>query len=780
MKPLNEMSAQQKRLYDVMSDISEECYCAGWMAGNEYAIWDALGRNEPVRYGMGEIDKRKLTECASLSLATDSWIIWRDDEDGLDQHDSSEWGAYAISINEWKKRVAERAVSPAESVQSIDTPEFWATVSASFDAARQNSIKQIDADNSLISHIDAQLAKAREEGERSGFNEGSKMVEEIISERDAARRELSKANAALAARQAPDLSKLVRWDIDVNDLGIERHNVALDGRFVYFSDVQALLVQPLQQEGGKDLISVLREYMLREMPSGTVINDPTWWAPRIARAIAAAAPQPSDNLQQASTAQVEPAKVREPTETEMAAMLSNISKLGILNGLRKVYAWMEELPVPTKGIIPQMKRLRGIMIEIEGSPAFPNDGKEPNWSAYAEAETQEAASTDAAQLPCPFCGSSNISAGEVSTDYAGGHGAQCTQSRCDDCGALGPEADLINGEVDYGDVKAIAAWNRRATESLLRTFLDIIHDNGYAIGDRLQSLSTRIQGILGGDALDKYPPRPQRQVEREIVEQEFDAEEARAILTGTATPAQATPEGWQDLPPLPGIPGGYSRKSDYDPYGGKPLYTADQMRDYARAALAASQQETELPELPEAEYTVEVAVNSFKGRHESVAAYSEDQMREYALAASQRAPDAFKEAYMKYSDETDWVQEEVDKGIIGAWALGMHRTDVLKKLVEGLRKMETASNIALQSLWELLEVKNQTEAMSTLRQWKESVSSNCAVAAIQFALSISDDSELDFLRLWNEGEFDKLRKEWPEAPEEIYIGADPLYKSSKN
>lgn len=65
------------------------------------------------------------------------------------------------------------------------------------------------------------------------------------------------------------------------------------------------------------------------------------------------------------------------------------------------------------------------------------------------------------QENCPFCGSKNISAGEVSTDYAGGHGAQCTQSRCDDCGALGPEADLADGEVDYGDVKAITAWNRR-------------------------------------------------------------------------------------------------------------------------------------------------------------------------------------------------------------------------------------------------------------------------------------------------------------------------------
>lgn len=51
---------------------------------------------------------------------------------------------------------------------------------------------------------------------------------------------------------------------------------------------------------------------------------------------------------------------------------------------------------------------------------------------------------------------------------------------------------------------------------------------------------------------------------------------------------------------------------------------------------------------------------------------------------------------------------------------------------------------------------------------------NAAVAAIQFALET--DEGLNFLRLWNEGEFDILREEWPDAPEDVYIGADPLYE----
>jgi len=54
--------------------------------------------------------------------------------------------------------------------------------------------------------------------------------------------------------------------------------------------------------------------------------------------------------------------------------------------------------------------------------------------------------------------------------------------------------------------------------------------------------------------------------------------------------------------------------------------------------------------------------------------------------------------------------------------------------------------------------------------------SDAAVAAIAFALDRGTEEPIEFLRLWNEREFDALRKEWPDAPEEVYIGADPLFK----
>lgn len=53
-----------------------------------------------------------------------------------------------------------------------------------------------------------------------------------------------------------------------------------------------------------------------------------------------------------------------------------------------------------------------------------------------------------------------------------------------------------------------------------------------------------------------------------------------------------------------------------------------------------------------------------------------------------------------------------------------------------------------------------------------------AVAAIAFA--IEDDDGKAFLRCWNEGDFEAIRREWPEAPEDVFIGADSLHKTTVN
>ncbi len=52
----------------------------------------------------------------------------------------------------------------------------------------------------------------------------------------------------------------------------------------------------------------------------------------------------------------------------------------------------------------------------------------------------------------------------------------------------------------------------------------------------------------------------------------------------------------------------------------------------------------------------------------------------------------------------------------------------------------------------------------------DELNSDAAVAAIQF--SLKTDEGLSFLRCWNDGDFDSIRREWPEAPNKVFFGAE--------
>jgi hypothetical protein len=51
-----------------------------------------------------------------------------------------------------------------------------------------------------------------------------------------------------------------------------------------------------------------------------------------------------------------------------------------------------------------------------------------------------------------------------------------------------------------------------------------------------------------------------------------------------------------------------------------------------------------------------------------------------------------------------------------------------------------------------------------------------AIAAISFALATEDG--LEFLRAWMQGEFPEIRRDWPDAPEAVFIGADQLHPAT--
>lgn len=59
-------------------------------------------------------------------------------------------------------------------------------------------------------------------------------------------------------------------------------------------------------------------------------------------------------------------------------------------------------------------------------------------------------------------------------------------------------------------------------------------------------------------------------------------------------------------------------------------------------------------------------------------------------------------------------------------------------------------------------------------QARASKKDDAAVAAIRFALRRECESPIEFLRCWFEGDFAAIRREWPESPDGIFVGADPL------
>lgn len=87
---------RKRELYDLMSEISEDCYCAGWMSGNEFRLWDAItDPNDDRKYGMWQIEEEQVTRLRELSELTNGWWVWEDD-------------CAFIGLDEWKRRLAAR------------------------------------------------------------------------------------------------------------------------------------------------------------------------------------------------------------------------------------------------------------------------------------------------------------------------------------------------------------------------------------------------------------------------------------------------------------------------------------------------------------------------------------------------------------------------------------------------------------------------------------------------------------------------------------------------
>lgn len=100
-----EATAVAEALGVVMSEISEECYCAGWLSGLEYILWRFVV-NGPGSFGQGEVDAAAVARLKHLSEVCGGWMVW----------DEVAWRRF-VPMSEWLvmfgEHEARRALSPS-------------------------------------------------------------------------------------------------------------------------------------------------------------------------------------------------------------------------------------------------------------------------------------------------------------------------------------------------------------------------------------------------------------------------------------------------------------------------------------------------------------------------------------------------------------------------------------------------------------------------------------------------------------------------------------------
>lgn len=84
-------------LLGLMTGLSEEHWCSGWMSGLEFSLWEAKAGD---RFGQGVITERQATLLRLLSEECDGWWYWVRDS-----------GPRFARLSEWREMVAKGKTS---------------------------------------------------------------------------------------------------------------------------------------------------------------------------------------------------------------------------------------------------------------------------------------------------------------------------------------------------------------------------------------------------------------------------------------------------------------------------------------------------------------------------------------------------------------------------------------------------------------------------------------------------------------------------------------------
>ena len=84
-----DLTTEQNLLAEYMSEISERCYGAAWMANLEYVLWDALSSG-PRKYGQDFITQQDIDLLKKMAEISNCWIIFDDHLDEI-SFDLKDW-----------------------------------------------------------------------------------------------------------------------------------------------------------------------------------------------------------------------------------------------------------------------------------------------------------------------------------------------------------------------------------------------------------------------------------------------------------------------------------------------------------------------------------------------------------------------------------------------------------------------------------------------------------------------------------------------------------------
>ncbi|HKQ92323.1 MAG TPA: hypothetical protein VJZ77_16820 [Blastocatellia bacterium] len=104
----------RKRLLSLMEEVSEDHYCAGWLNGLEYRLWQAaLQYPQPYKFGVEAIEEKKVEELKGLAEELQEWAVW-DDQAGEEK---------LIPLKDWKRIFAASKTASDSGEEKSDEPE---------------------------------------------------------------------------------------------------------------------------------------------------------------------------------------------------------------------------------------------------------------------------------------------------------------------------------------------------------------------------------------------------------------------------------------------------------------------------------------------------------------------------------------------------------------------------------------------------------------------------------------------------------------------------------